>query len=207
MSDDAPSLASRWPLALGVLAFAGVGIWYALKDDPAPPPPPPPAEEPPAREAMEEPAPAEPAPPPATDFDPDRYARMLLDGGTAAQAEAAAEIYAPEPPSRGVAEAEEVARARMEARAAEAPEPAPPEPLTTRQQLRQVVFWHGLLDDRTTAMREQIAAAEARGDEAAAARGRRILDRLEAQRPEINRRLESLEDQVAAEDGEPADSE
>ncbi len=209
VSDDGPSFANRWPLLLGVLALAGVGIWWLLKPDPEPAPVDAPPPEEPAVEATPEdapePEPAAEAPP--TDYDPDRLARILLDGGTAAEAEQAAAIYAPEPPTRGVAEDHEVAIARMEARAAEAPPTAAPrEPVTPRQQLRQVEFWHGLLDQRTDAMREQIEAAEARGDQAAATRARRLLDRLEAQRPSLNRRLEELQDQVAAEDEAAGDA-
>lgn len=198
MSDEASGIASRWPLLLGVLGLAGVGLWWLFADGPAPP----------AREALpaDEPAQAPPADEPEADevpaevprdFDRERLARMLLDGSTADQAEEAAALAPPEPPSRGVEEPEALAAERMRARAAEAPPtPRPNEPATPEQQLRQATFWRGLLEQRVNAMRDQAEAAEARGDAAAARRARRLMERLEAQRPAVNDQIERLQEQV-----------
>ncbi len=198
MSDEASGIASRWPLLLGVLGLVGVGLWWLLADAPAPP----------AREAL--PAADEAQAPPADepegdgepveaprDFDRERLARMLLDGSTADQAEEAAALEPPAAPTRGVEEPEEVAAERMQARAAESPATARPnEPPTPAQQLRQATFWRGLLEQRVNAMREAAEAAEARGDAAAARRARRLLERLEAQRPAVNDQIERLQEQV-----------
>ncbi|MCB9593827.1 MAG: hypothetical protein H6719_13925 [Sandaracinaceae bacterium] len=201
MSEEGSDLANRWPLALGVLALAGVGVWWLLSPGPEPPAPAPPEpeEEVEVADAPPEPEPVEAPPAEPEDFDPDRLARILLDGGTALEAEEAADLYDPPAPTRGVEEPIEVAAERMRARAeaaAERPAPAPREPLTPQQELRQATFWRGMLDDRINAMREQVQAAERAGDDAAATRARRVMQRLEAQRPAVNRQIENLQGQV-----------
>ncbi|MBX3269609.1 MAG: hypothetical protein KF729_05080 [Sandaracinaceae bacterium] len=181
---------ARAALVIGALALAGLALFWRFRGNDAPPPLAPTSPADAGAPTFAEPTPLEA---PTTTYDPEPLARLLLDGSTAAEAEQAAAIYAPEPPTRGVEEPEEVARERMEAAAAAAAaEPVARAPGTPAQQLRQATFWRGLLDSRLDAMREALREAEASGDAQAAERSRRLLARLEGQRPALDERIEAL---------------
>jgi len=67
------------------------------------------------------------------------------------------------------------------------------EPLTQEQQLNRAVFWRGMLDGRVEELNGQLATAVENEDEAAQARLRRQIERLEARRPEADQRVEELQ--------------
>lgn len=134
------------------------------------------------------PLPGEPDPAPADAVDPEELARLLFDGGWG-------------PPEAGLARLNDPV---------EEPEPAPPipnealeEPLrmgptAPQTAYRRAVFWRDMLGTRITNVRRQAEEAAERGDDAQAARLRRMVGRLEAQRPALERRVGELESAAAA---------
>jgi hypothetical protein len=109
------------------------------------------------------------------EFDPEALAPLLFDGGRPPEgeelAEPADEPYIPGPPE----------------------EPVRMGPTAPETRLRRVEFWRDLLDQRVEAMRREAEAAREAGDAARLRRAERMLERLEAQRPGVNRRVRELE--------------
>ena len=69
-------------------------------------------------------------------------------------------------------------------------------PITPEQELGRTVFWRGMLDSRITELRRQLAQAEELGDDPAVRRAQVMLERLEAQRPRVEERIEELQAQT-----------
>ncbi len=131
-----------------------------------------------------------------------RSARRRADGGApgarvagAVEAEGAPPpegAYDPPLPTLGVEEP-------MHRVDPDAPPPQPPpsrntEPLTPEQELGRTVFWRGMLDGRIAEINQQLEQAEELGDDRAARRARRMLERLEAQRPVVEERIRELQE-------------
>lgn len=208
---DAPDGPSRLPLIVGVIALAGVGVWWLLSDeDPGS------GESPQTVDASEAETrrgggesggagPVEDEPPPDDEtegYDPERYARMIFDGGLPPSEEGAAPYdppAAPEP-TTGTQETIEVAMARNDARRAAqeqaAEDEAPRPPPAPSAQLRQATFWRGMLERRIETLQSQLEGFEASGDERRAATARRLIERLQEQRPSVERRIEELQQEA-----------
>jgi len=196
VSDETEPGSPRIYLVIGVVALLAVGAWW-LFDDPEPPPPeqsmgpvevddePAPPPDPPILEPPPAPEPPEP--------DYDELAQVLFDGSVPEEVAP----YDPPLPTTGFPETPEEAAARREAmrarQEAEREEEAPREPGTPAEQLRAATAWRGLLESRVETLRAQLEEAEASGDEARAARARRLIERLEGQRPGLNRSIRRLQ--------------
>lgn len=147
-----------------------------------------------AQGAQPPPLPGEPSPAPVAEVDPRELAALLFDGGWGPPEAGLAQLN--EDPY--VAEVEEPA-----AEPAEEPEPrapTPPEriaPTAPQTAHRRAVFWRDMLSERITTLRRQAEEAAEQGDDALAARLRRMVGRLEAQRPALDRRVGELEHAAA----------
>jgi hypothetical protein len=138
-----------------------------------------------ADEAGPEPAhTGETGPDQAPAFDPTAFAHELFDGGWG-------------PPEAGLGPPAE------EPVVAETAEPTPPPeprsaPVTPQGALRRAVFWQDLLEARVAALRAAAESATERGDDAAAQRAERAIERLERTRPGLEHRIGELEAEAEA---------
>lgn len=120
--------------------------------------------------------------PEAIGYDPSALAELIYDGGMPADVPA----YDPEPRAPSVARL----TPRVTIRGPDTPE----------RRLSRARFWQGMVQRRVEAMQAQLEAARERGDTAAEARATRQIERLEAQRPGLQRRVEELSADVPAGD-------
>lgn len=198
MSDETEPVSPRIYLVIGVVALLAVGAWWLFSDDE---PPDPEQTMGSVDEADEpEPAPEPPPPPPLPEPEPepepdyDELAQMLFDGSVPEEVAP----YDPPLPTTGVPETPEQVEARRAAlrarqEAERDDEEAPRGPGTPAEQLAAATAWRGLLDGRLQTLRGQLEEFEASGDEARAQRARRLIERLEGQRPGLSRRIRDLQ--------------